>query len=124
MGIASLLGLLIGFSTFGLREDYLAIVTFGVSELIRLVANNEEWLTKGSYGVYGYPLPLDFNPSLFSEVVMILLFTLIAVGAGMAAFAIFKVPMARKSGNSREKLSTLQARNCNPHGGDRTSNHC
>jgi neutral amino acid transport system permease protein len=81
MGIASLLGLLIGFSTLRLREDYLAIVTIGVSELIRLVANNEEWLTKGSYGVYGYPLPLDFNPNLFSKAVMILLFTLIAIGA-------------------------------------------
>lgn len=57
--LAALLGLLIGLSTLRLREDYLAIVTIGVSELVRLVAQNEEWLTKGSFGVQGYPLPLS-----------------------------------------------------------------
>ncbi|MGK7877642.1 MAG: branched-chain amino acid ABC transporter permease, partial [Xenococcaceae cyanobacterium] len=36
--IAALLGLLIGTSTLRLREDYLAIVTIGVSELLRLIA--------------------------------------------------------------------------------------
>jgi neutral amino acid transport system permease protein len=56
--LAALLGLLIGLSTLRLREDYLAIVTIGVSELVRLVAQNEEWLTKGSFGVQGYPVPL------------------------------------------------------------------
>ena len=34
--LAALLGLLIGFSTLRLREDYLAIVTIGVSEIVRL----------------------------------------------------------------------------------------
>src|SRR6476469_3870107 len=56
--LAALLGLLIGLSTLRLREDYLAIVTIGVSELVRLVAQNEEWLTKGSFGLQGYQLPL------------------------------------------------------------------
>jgi neutral amino acid transport system permease protein len=56
-GLAALLGLLIGFSTLRLREDYLGIVTIGVSELVRLVAKNEAWLTKGTFGVQGYPIP-------------------------------------------------------------------
>jgi neutral amino acid transport system permease protein len=56
---AALLGLLIGLSTLRLREDYLAIVTIGVAEVVRLIALNEEWLTKGTRGVYSYPLPLD-----------------------------------------------------------------
>ena len=47
--IAALLGLLIGSSTLRLREDYLAIVTIGVSELLRLIALNEEWLTQGGF---------------------------------------------------------------------------
>lgn len=34
--VAATLGLLIGLSTLRLREDYLAIVTIGVSELVRL----------------------------------------------------------------------------------------
>ncbi|NJO94006.1 MAG: branched-chain amino acid ABC transporter permease, partial [Hydrococcus sp. RM1_1_31] len=58
-GLAALLGLLIGMTTLRLREDYLAIVTIGVSELVRLVALNEEWLTKGSFGIQRYPLPLN-----------------------------------------------------------------
>jgi len=76
------LGLAIGFSTLRLREDYLAIVTIGVAELVRLVALNEEWLTRGARGVFNYPLPLEkFNPSLFSKLVMIALLT-VAVGYG------------------------------------------
>lgn len=57
--LAAVLGLAIGASTLRLREDYLAIVTIGTSEVVRLVALNEEWLTRGPRGVYGYPLPLD-----------------------------------------------------------------
>ncbi|HAG83106.1 MAG TPA: branched-chain amino acid ABC transporter permease [Cyanobacteria bacterium UBA12227] len=76
--VAAILGLLIGISTLRLREDYLAIVTIGVSEVLRLVALNEEWLTEGSFGLQRYPLPLEtFNPSLFSKVVMIGLLTAI-----------------------------------------------
>ncbi|NEO26800.1 MAG: branched-chain amino acid ABC transporter permease [Kamptonema sp. SIO4C4] len=75
-GLAAVLGLLIGFTTLRLREDYLAIVTIGVSEVIRLVALNEEWLTNGPNGVYGFPLPLnDFSPNLLSKIVMALILT-------------------------------------------------
>jgi neutral amino acid transport system permease protein len=60
--LSALLGLLIGISTLRLREDYLGIVTIGVSELVRLVAKNEAWLTKGTFGVQGYPVPFNFKP--------------------------------------------------------------
>lgn len=77
--LAAGLGLLIGISTLRLREDYLAIVTIGVSEVARLVALNEEWLTKGAFGVQRYPLPLEnFNPNLLSKMVMIGILTVIA----------------------------------------------
>lgn len=63
--VASLLGLLIGFSTLRLREDYLAIVTIGVSEVLRMVAINEDWLTRGTFGLQRFPLPLaEINPNL------------------------------------------------------------
>jgi neutral amino acid transport system permease protein len=77
--IAALLGLLIGTSTLRLREDYLAIVTIGLSELLRLIANNEEWLTKGTRGVQSYPLPLDFAVNLPTKLLLIGLLTLLAV---------------------------------------------
>jgi branched-chain amino acid transport system permease protein len=50
-----------------LRDDYLAIVTLGFAEVVRIVAENEIWLTKGTDGISGIPQPLkstlgsDFN---------------------------------------------------------------
>lgn len=70
--LAALLGLAIGTSTLRLREDYLSIVTIGVSEVVRLVAVNEEWLTRGPRGVFNYPLPLEkLQPNLLIKGVMI-----------------------------------------------------
>jgi neutral amino acid transport system permease protein len=80
--LASLLGLLIGTSTLRLREDYLAIVTIGVAELLRSIALNEEWLTKGSFGVQSYPLPFeDFRPNFWQEWILIGILTLFAIFA-------------------------------------------
>ena len=81
-GVAATLGLLIGLSTLRLKEDYLAIVTIGTSELIRLVALNEEWLTKGAFGVQRYPLPLEtLQPNLVSRLAAIALLTLLLLWA-------------------------------------------
>ncbi|MGK7914186.1 MAG: branched-chain amino acid ABC transporter permease [Prochloraceae cyanobacterium] len=80
--VAALLGLLIGTSTLRLREDYLAIVTIGVSELLRLIANNEEWLTRGTFGIQDYPLPLEnWEPGVFGKLIAIASLTLLAVFA-------------------------------------------
>lgn len=81
-GLAALLGLLIGLSTLRLRTDYLAIVTIGVSEVIRLIAVNENWLTRGTFGIQRFPLPLaNLNPSLPVRAVMIAILTVV-IGAG------------------------------------------
>jgi len=78
--LAMLLGLFVGLSTLRLREDYLAIVTIGVSELLRLIALNEEWLTRGAFGIQGFPLPLgNFNPNWLSKGTMIAILTAIAL---------------------------------------------
>jgi neutral amino acid transport system permease protein len=80
--LAALLGLLIGLSTLRLRTDYLAIVTIGVSEVIRLIAVNEDWLTRGTFGIQRFPLPLaDLNPSPAIRVGMLVILTAV-VGLG------------------------------------------
>ncbi|MBE9221491.1 branched-chain amino acid ABC transporter permease [Cyanobacterium stanieri LEGE 03274] len=77
---ASLLGLLMGASTLRLREDYLAIVTIGVAEFLRLVAQNEEWLTKGNFGIQSYPLPFgSFQPNFAGKLMMIFILTFLAI---------------------------------------------
>ncbi|MFN3359890.1 MAG: branched-chain amino acid ABC transporter permease [Pseudanabaenaceae cyanobacterium] len=57
VGLGILLALLVGLTTLRLREDYLAIVTIGIAEIVRLITNNEEWLTQGTRGVFGYQIP-------------------------------------------------------------------
>lgn len=49
----------IGLLTLRLREDYLAIVTLGFAELIRLVAVSETWLTNGMSGLSGIDRPFS-----------------------------------------------------------------
>ena len=50
-------GLLVTFATLRLRDDYLAIVTLGFAEVVRLVAVNERWLTNGADGISGIRAP-------------------------------------------------------------------
>lgn len=47
-------GLVIGLPTLRLRSDYLAIVTLGFGEIIRITANNIS-VTGGPSGIYGIP---------------------------------------------------------------------
>ena len=53
--IAALLGMvsgvLLGIPVLKLRGDYLAIVTLGFGEIVRVVINNVDWLTNGPKGI-------------------------------------------------------------------------
>ncbi|MBE9606796.1 branched-chain amino acid ABC transporter permease [Acetobacteraceae bacterium H6797] len=61
LAIAIVAGVLAGFAVTGmtlrLRDDYLAIVTLGFGEVVRLVALNERWLTNGADGMSGIVAP-------------------------------------------------------------------
>lgn len=57
MVVSALIALPIGKLCLRFRGDYLAIVTLGVAELIRLVARSEDWLTGSSRGVNNVPRP-------------------------------------------------------------------
>jgi branched-chain amino acid transport system permease protein len=50
-------GVLLGAPTLRLRGDYLAIVTLGFGEIIRITANNLEGLTGGPRGIFAIPHP-------------------------------------------------------------------
>ncbi len=49
---------IIGKICLGLRTDYLAIATIGVSEIIRALIKNMDWLTKGTLTVSPVPWPV------------------------------------------------------------------
>ncbi|SFI42444.1 branched-chain amino acid ABC transporter permease [Aerobium aerolatum] len=48
----------IGKIALGLRADYLAIATLGISEIVVVTIKNEEWLTRGVKNVVGLPRPV------------------------------------------------------------------
>lgn len=59
-------GCIIGYPTLKMRGDYLAIVTMGFGEIIRLMLNNWDNLTAGPNGLYGQAKPALIYPS-FSD---------------------------------------------------------
>jgi branched-chain amino acid transport system permease protein len=72
LGAAS--GAVVALITGRLRDDYLAIVTLGLAEVIRIVASNEIWLTNGTDGISGLPGPWrgQVNPQTFNLIYLAL----------------------------------------------------
>jgi len=68
-----------------LRDDYLAIVTLGFAEVVRIVAENEIWLTRGTDGISGIPQPLksvlgsDFNAAYLVFCLIVLALVLVVL---------------------------------------------
>jgi len=59
--LAALFGILLGFPVLRLRGDYLAIVTLGFGEMIRIVLINWEWFTGGPNGINNVARPSFFG---------------------------------------------------------------
>lgn len=62
MALSGLIAWPIGKICLRFRSDYLAIVTIGVAEGIRLVARSEDWLTNSARGISGIPRPFGDLP--------------------------------------------------------------
>lgn len=57
-------GAFIGYPTLKMRGDYLAIVTLGFGEIIRIVLNNWNGLTEGPNGILGIKAPTLYYPTM------------------------------------------------------------
>lgn len=55
---------MIGKISLGLRSDYLAIATLGISEIIIAIMKNEDWLSRGVKNVSGLPRPVPYEVEL------------------------------------------------------------
>ena len=68
IALTAVAGTLVALVTARLRGDYLAIITLGFSEVIRLVASNEIWLTNGTDGISGIAGPArgQVTPATFN----------------------------------------------------------
>ena len=65
--LAALIAYVIGKISLGLRSDYLAIATLGISEIIIYILKNEDWLSRGVKNVNGLPRPVPYEIDLQSE---------------------------------------------------------
>ncbi|SFZ85620.1 branched-chain amino acid transport system permease protein [Devosia enhydra] len=63
--LAALIAWWMGRICLGLRTDYLAIATIGISEILRALIKNMDWLTRGTAAVaplpWPTPIPQDFQ---------------------------------------------------------------
>lgn len=74
-GLASgLLAFLLSVPTLRLREDYLAIATIGVAELLRRMTIEERWLVNGTNGMVGIPRPISgyFEPGDYKYAILVI----------------------------------------------------
>lgn len=58
---------IVGKVSLGLRSDYLAIATLGISEIIIFVLKFEDWLTRGVKNVTGLPRPVPYEIDLIAS---------------------------------------------------------
>ncbi|MDM8517783.1 branched-chain amino acid ABC transporter permease [Desulfobacterales bacterium HSG16] len=93
-GLGCLFGILLGFPVLRLRGDYLAIVTLGFGEIIRLVMENWNEFSFGPSGIANIPRPDFFghefslqNATIFTYFIMI----------GLALLTIFFVNRLQNS---------------------------
>jgi branched-chain amino acid transport system permease protein len=90
MGAAALVtaavGVVVALITVRLRGDYLAIVTLGFAETIRIVASNAIWLTNGTDGLSGIAGPhrTSLSPEAFNLLYLAIVAVVVAVAYAVA----------------------------------------
>jgi len=92
---AGIFGVILGFPVLRLRGDYLAIVTLGFGEIIRLVMENWNAFSKGPSGIANIPRPGLFGLELSLHQNIIYVYFL------MVAMAIFTIFVVRRLQDSR-----------------------
>jgi branched-chain amino acid transport system permease protein len=93
---AAVTGAGVALVTARLRADYLAIVTLGFSESVRIAAANEIWLTNGSDGIAGIPGPWrgTLSPPQFN-LVFLTIVVVVAIATIMLLQRLVRSPFGR-----------------------------
>ncbi|SHO53167.1 ABC transporter permease subunit [Desulfopila aestuarii] len=94
-GLAAIAGILLGFPVLRLRGDYLAIVTLGFGEIIRLVLENWSEFSKGPSGISNISRPGFLGMELSLEGSILYMYYI------MIAFMIFTIFVVNRLQDSR-----------------------
>lgn len=92
--LGALFGVLLGFPVLRLRGDYLAIVTMGFGEIIRLILENWDEFSHGPRGISNIPRPGFFGMDLTLDQSITFIYYLMIL---MVAFTIFVVNRLQNS---------------------------
>ncbi|HER62571.1 MAG TPA: branched-chain amino acid ABC transporter permease, partial [Desulfobacteraceae bacterium] len=92
--LAAAFGIVLGFPVLRLRGDYLAIVTLGFGEIIRLILENWNEFSQGPSGISGIPRPGFFGIELSLDQAIIYLYYLMIL---LVMFTIFVVNRLQNS---------------------------
>jgi len=116
MAAAGLIAVVVGIPTLRLREDYLAIATIGIAEVLRLIALNAKGLTGGSRGAQSIPRPFqDVIQNNFANNVAYLLLVIAVVALVYFALeAMVRSPWGRVLKAIREDESAASSVGKNP----------
>ncbi|WP_297227825.1 branched-chain amino acid ABC transporter permease [uncultured Desulfovibrio sp.] len=93
--LAVLFGLALGFPVLRLRGDYLAIVTLGFGEIVRLTLLNWTSLTGGSGGIKNIPGPSFFGKQLSIEDNTIFIYYLVLLAVILTIVVITRLKNSR-----------------------------
>ncbi len=134
--LAASFGIILGFPVLRLRGDYLAIVTLGFGEMIRIIITNWWWFTGGPNGINDIPRPslfglifertapkgqetfahffgIDYLP--IQRVIFLYFVILVfALGTNLFTLRIRKLPISRAWEALREDETACRALGINP----------
>jgi branched-chain amino acid transport system permease protein len=94
-GLAMTFGIVLGFPVLRLRGDYLAIVTLGFGEIIRLVLENWNDFSFGPSGISGIDRPSFFGLDLSLSQAMSALYYLMLVFVVLTIFSVGRLQNSR-----------------------------
>lgn len=93
--LAAIFGILLGFPVLRLKGDYLAIVTLGFGEIIRLILENWNDFSMGPSGIAGIPRPGCFGLELTLQQANIYLYYLMIGLVLITAFIVNRLSNSR-----------------------------
>ncbi len=105
-------GCIIGGPTLRLRSDYLAIVTLGFGEIVRIIARNLE-ITGGASGLIGIERPSIFGYQLTQIIDFYYVFLILAIIAGFVSYRLQHSRMGRAWQYVREDEDAAEAMGIN-----------
>ncbi|MGF7158749.1 branched-chain amino acid transport system permease protein [Rhodoligotrophos appendicifer] len=113
--LAAVVAYPLGIITLRLSGDYLAIITLGFSESLRMVLQKEEWLTRGVHGIPGIPRVFDnWAGPVSGDLTLLGLLLIVNIGVFVLMRHLITSPFGRVIASIRDNEVAVSALGKNP----------